>query len=63
MGSTTDRIKGGANEAAGRVKQGIGEATDDPSLKDEGQRQQLKGEAQQLKGQVKDSVKKGVDKL
>lgn len=27
MGSTTDKIKGTANEAIGKAKQGIGEAT------------------------------------
>ena len=32
MGSTTDKIKGAANEAAGAVKQGVGEAVGNPNL-------------------------------
>ncbi len=36
MGSTTDRIKGLANEAIGNTKQGIGEVTGDAKLQGEG---------------------------
>ena len=36
MSSTTDKLKGTANQVAGKVKQGVGEATDDPALKGEG---------------------------
>ena len=36
MSSTTDKVKGTANQVAGKVKQGVGEATDDPALKGEG---------------------------
>ena len=38
MSSTEDKIKGNTNEAVGKIKQGIGEATDNPRLKEEGQR-------------------------
>lgn len=40
----------------------MGEATDNQRLKGEGQRQEVKGEAQQVKGDVKDTLKKGIDK-
>jgi len=63
MGSTADKIKGNTNEAVGKVKQGIGEATDNPRLKGEGQGQEVKGKAQQVKGEAKDRVKQGIDKL
>jgi uncharacterized protein YjbJ (UPF0337 family) len=63
MGSTADKIKGTTNEAVGKIKQGVGEATDNPRLKGEGQGQEIKGKGQQVKGEVKDTVKKGVDKL
>lgn len=63
MGSTADKIKGNTNEAVGKVKQGVGEATDNPRLKGEGQGQEIKGKAQQVKGEAKDTVKKGIDKL
>jgi len=62
MGSTTDKIKGVANEAVGAVKKGVGEAVGNPNLKVEGAVQKLKGEAQQGLGQAKDAVKKVIDK-
>ena len=62
MGSTTDKIKGMANEAAGNVKQAAGRAMDKPELEAEGFAQERKGEAQQALGKGKDAVKKVVDK-
>ncbi|MDH0749645.1 CsbD family protein [Pseudomonas sp. GD03842] len=62
MSSTTDKVKGMANEAVGNVKQGVGKATDNDKLRAEGKAQELKGEAQQAVGKTKDAVKKGVDK-
>lgn len=62
MSSTTDKIKGKANEAVGNIKQGVGEATDNARLKGEGKAQEIKGEGQQAKGDAKDAIKKGVDK-
>ncbi|MBB3103972.1 CsbD family protein [Azomonas macrocytogenes] len=62
MGSTTDKIKGNANEAAGKVKQGVGEATDNERLKNEGRGQEAKGKVQQVKGDAKDAVKNHVDR-
>ena len=46
MSSTTDKLKGTANQAIGKVKQGVGEATDDPALKSEGHLQEAKGDVQ-----------------
>src|SRR5690606_21962044 len=43
MSSTEDKMKGKANESIGKVKQGLGEATDNPRLKGEGQAQEVKG--------------------
>ena len=62
MGSTTDKIKGAANEVAGTVKHGVGEAVGNPNLQVEGAGQTLKGEAQEAAGKAKDAVKKIVDK-
>jgi uncharacterized protein YjbJ (UPF0337 family) len=62
MGSTTDKVKGVANEAAGAVKQGVGHAVGNPNLELEGVGQKLKGEAQEAVGKAKDAVKKIVDK-
>lgn len=63
MGSTSDKIKGLANEAAGNVKQAVGKATDDKSLQAEGFAQERKGEAQRAVGEAKDTVKKTIDKI
>ena len=62
MGSTTDKLKGLANEAAGNTKQAAGRVLDKPSLEVEGIAQERKGEAQQALGKTKDAVKKVVDK-
>lgn len=63
MGSTTDKIKGLANEAAGNVKQAVGKAIGNENLEAEGVLQERKGEAQQVVGNAKDAVKKGVDRV
>lgn len=63
MSSHGDKIKGTANEAVGKIKQGVGEATDNERLKGEGKAQEIKGEAQQLKGDAKEAVKKATDRL
>ena len=62
MGSTTDKIKGMANEAAGNVKQAVGKATGNEKMEAEGFVQERKGEAQQAVGKAKDKVKDIVDK-
>ncbi len=63
MSSTTDKLKGLANEAVGNVKQGIGKVTGDDHLVAEGKAQELKGEAQRTVGEVKDDVKNTADSL
>lgn len=62
MGSTTDRIKGLANEAVGNAKQGIGKVTGDQKLQAEGVAQEVKGEAQQATADAKDAVKDTANK-
>ncbi len=61
MSSTTDKVKGTANQAMGKIKKGVGEATDDPALKGEGQVQETKGDLQKAVGHAKDAVKKAGD--
>jgi len=63
MGSTMDKVKGLANEAAGNVKQAAGKALNKPELEAEGVVQERKGEAQQTLGEGKEAVKKVVDKV
>ncbi|MBA2124699.1 CsbD family protein [Hyphomicrobium methylovorum] len=62
MGSTSDKIKGYANEAAGNVKQGVGKIVGSEKLKAEGAMQELKGEAQVAVGKAKDAVKDTANK-
>ncbi|AZF33561.1 MULTISPECIES: CsbD family protein [unclassified Pseudomonas] len=61
MGSTSDKVKGVANEAVGNVKQGVGKATDNDKMRAEGVIQEKKGEAQQAVGKTKDAVKKATE--
>jgi uncharacterized protein YjbJ (UPF0337 family) len=63
MSSTTDKIKGLANEAVGNIKQGVGNATGNDRLVAEGKAQELKGEAQKTVGDVKDGAKNLADKV
>jgi uncharacterized protein YjbJ (UPF0337 family) len=62
MSSTTDKIKGVANEAAGSVKQGVGKAVGSDKLRAEGAAQELKGHAQKAVGDTKDAVKHAANK-
>ena len=63
MGSTTDTIKGLANEAAGNLKQGVGKVVGNDKLQAEGLMQEAKGEAQQAVADVKSDVKSAADKV
>jgi uncharacterized protein YjbJ (UPF0337 family) len=62
MSSTTDKIKGAANDAMGNVKESAGRATGNENLQAEGLAQQAKGKTQKAVGDAKDAVKNVVDK-
>ena len=62
MGATTDKIKGATNEAIGKAKQGIGEATGSDRLQGEGVVQEVKGKAQKAMGDAKEAAKEALDK-
>jgi uncharacterized protein YjbJ (UPF0337 family) len=62
MSSTTDKIKGLADKAAGNVKQATGKLVGNDKLQAEGIIQELKGEAEHAIGKTKDAIKKGVDR-
>lgn len=63
MGSTSDKLKGTGNQVMGKIKQGVGEATDNPKLEAEGHLQEGKGVTQKAIGNAKEAVKKTVDRL
>ena len=62
MGATTDKIKGATNEAIGKAKQGIGEATGSDKLQGEGAVQEVKGKGQQALGDAKETTKDATNK-
>lgn len=62
MGSTTDKVKGATNEAIGKAKKGIGEATGSDKLKGEGVIQEVKGKGQKAMGDAKETAKEAVDR-
>jgi uncharacterized protein YjbJ (UPF0337 family) len=57
MGSTADKIKGVANEAAGKAKQGVGEAVGSDQMQGEGAAQEIKGKGQKAVGDAKQAAK------
>ncbi|HUI15143.1 MAG TPA: CsbD family protein [Xanthobacteraceae bacterium] len=52
-----DRIKGSANQAAGKVKEWAGKAVGDKKTEAEGKADQLKGKVQNAVGGLKDAVR------
>lgn len=54
MGEFIDKLKGNANQAAGKMKQD----SVDPAVRDEGRAQEAKGEGQELKGKIKGVINK-----
>ena len=50
------------NEAIGKAKQGVGEATGSDRLKGEGADQEIKGKGQQAMGDAKDAAKEAIDR-
>jgi uncharacterized protein YjbJ (UPF0337 family) len=63
MSSTSDKIKGAANEAIGNAKQAAGKAVGNDRLQAKGIIQERKGEAQQAIGKAKAAVKKVIDRV
>jgi uncharacterized protein YjbJ (UPF0337 family) len=55
--STEDKAKNKTQELKGRVKQGVGDATDDPQLEREGRADQTKGNLKQAGEKVKDALR------
>lgn len=52
-----ENVTGKLDELKGKIKQGIGNATDDPSLKGEGVLDEAKGKLKQAYGDLKDAIK------
>jgi uncharacterized protein YjbJ (UPF0337 family) len=58
MGNTTDKIAGVANQAAGKVKEGLGKATGSRELETEGLAQEAMAKAEKLIGDAAPAVKR-----
>ena len=56
-----DRIKGKADDVAGRVKRQVGEWTGDTETQAEGAAQQVKGKVENAWGKTKDAVRDATD--
>ncbi|MFF5793642.1 CsbD family protein [Paeniglutamicibacter sp. NPDC012692] len=52
-----DKISNKAQEVAGKVKEGVGSATDNPDLKAEGHKDQAAAKAKQVGENIKDAAK------
>lgn len=63
MGSATDKIKGVANQAGGKIKETVGKAIGNEQMEVEGMGQQVKGKVQQKVGEAKSAVKDAADKI
>ena len=56
--ATEDKAAHKATELKGKVKEGVGQATDDQELEAEGQADQAKGNLKQAGDKIKDAFKK-----
>ena len=55
--STKDKISNKTQELTGKAKEGVGDATDDKSMENEGRADQAKGNFKQAGEKVKDAFK------
>ena len=51
--STKDKVKGAINETTGKLKEKVGEATNDPGLQDQGASEKVQGKVQSKIGDIK----------
>jgi uncharacterized protein YjbJ (UPF0337 family) len=51
--STKDKVKGNVNQASGKAKEKLGQATNDPDLQDKGTGEKVKGKVQKKVGDIK----------
>lgn len=56
-------MSGEADKASGRIKQAVGDLTDNDELKNEGKSDEAAGKAKDFVGGVKDKVDDAIDKI
>jgi uncharacterized protein YjbJ (UPF0337 family) len=62
MSSETDKVKGAANVAVGKVKKAVGKTVGNDRLEADGAVQSAKGRVQQAVGEGKSGLKKAIDR-
>jgi uncharacterized protein YjbJ (UPF0337 family) len=60
--TTTSTVHGKIDEATGKLKQSVGEATGNEKMANAGAAEQIKGHVEQAWGSVKDAVKESHDR-
>lgn len=63
MSAISDKAKGLANQASGKIKQDVGKAIGDEKLEAKGAGQEVRGKVQQTVGNAKSGVKNVADKV
>lgn len=58
-----DKAKAAADQAVGKIKQGVGDLTDNERLEAEGAAQELKGKAEGQAEHVKDVAQDKIDQI
>jgi uncharacterized protein YjbJ (UPF0337 family) len=56
--STEDKVKGSFHEVKGKVKETVGQVTNNPNLEDKGKAENLAGKFQKKVGQIKEVFEK-----
>lgn len=60
---TNEKIQGQLDQTKGAVKEGVGQAIDDPKMENEGKLDQATGTVEKGAGEVKEQAEKTVDDL
>jgi uncharacterized protein YjbJ (UPF0337 family) len=59
MDLNKEKLKGTLNVSVGSLREGVGEASGDKDMRDEGAAQKARGRLQKLAGAIKDGIKQG----
>jgi uncharacterized protein YjbJ (UPF0337 family) len=60
---TNERLEGNWNETKGKVKEGVGDATDNERLEREGEADQLQGKVQKGLADIQDTLQDAGDRI
>ena len=63
MAEENSKMKGKAQEAAGKVRAAVGETIDDEEMEMKGRAQEAEGKAEQLKGEAQEKAQEAKDKI